>query len=945
MFRALILLICIIHVINGERFPDEVGDWESIAVVTTCTSDPVIPADKGVGDANDRDACAARCEATPACTIWMYKGSDATNHCHYFNEDCDVRGPAGVNVTYESNNQDEIYILKSTAQAQPWRDLFFQLPGNYYCDTEDLASNGQGFELKRTKEACARWCLQFRATCIGFSWRGEAGEGAADVKRCKAFERTCRWVKNTHGRNANVNFDSYLLKGYEWHPNVLTTTPEGRYNGEHIDQLDDPVSYPKFRECGAQRITYSTQTDSRTFAQMSCEDGSTTAGMIHETGYVYYRTTSSNSKCASLCYEWNLNPANSEECRGFNQKTIAGDTNNFKCQLFNCNIYLNSSDTTAEFEVFNPSDTSTIYDQWGYLENFRYPECRGVHKAQHDIDILGDYDITAKAFCSATHSNLLYTYTWSSAHRCANLCKYRFPECMAFHINNDRECKLYRSCVPLVSSYEHTRLWARKDFSNRADGLYNKAKPFLSSSCKDVVGANLFDLFTDVDYDTISCKAKCDEAGNDCAYFEVTEPGTFDCKIWSHCPGGPTEWVDGVSTFTRGTVAYEPLSESAPTPAPTPYTTPAPTPPPECQVSTDCVPENEICDSTQDCIEISCSKHSDCYGNMLPTRLPMCDHKKGYCVDLFSSSCSTLRRCRSIARRKWRQQRSLGKARMKNAEKRQEKREQLALEAIQRLQSSIAQYNDTNTIYVGVKGSETVEVDGSMIGLIDNQNDIFQAIVDARCGSEKDECSFEVVEGARRLEEHGRFLQDQNVTITISYDIDEQVYQDLVDSGYDFGSDNLTQAIAESLNISASQVNLVNNDGEIEVEITVIDDTADGQPIGDDFLEDIENIQNDLTNITDDLVQELGISEEDISLTSVDYCGDRTCTNRGTCVDETGLCDCDPGYQGVDCEIDRTCATDSDCLNGGVCADDKLQCHCNYPFTGPTCSDQVDCSC
>jgi hypothetical protein len=319
----------------------------------------------------------------------------------------------------------------------------------------------------------------------------------------------------------------------------------------------------------------------------------------------------------------------------------------------------------------------------------------------------------------------------------------------------------------------------------------------------------------------------------------------------------------------------------------------------------------------------------------------MCNLKTGYCVDYYASTCNTQKKCRSEAKRKWRKNRAFSKAAVKNNELREEKRRAVSQQTINDLKSQILDLGTTRTVYIGVLGTENVEIDAATLTAVGagNETNLYQSIVDNYCGEANLACTYTVATNRR-------MLADENVTITISYDLDEELYQDLINTGYDFNNQSLVDAIAAELGVDPSEIVIVNNDGTIDIEVTIVDDVPDGEPIGEDFLNDIDNIQDSLSNITSTVVSELGANTNQVSVQGVDYCGDRTCNDAGTCDTATGVCTCPSGYSGVNCEIKHKCDDElpSYCANGGVCAANGLRCHCNFPFYGHKCTNTSPCS-
>lgn len=73
----------------------------------------------------------------------------------------------------------------------------------------------------------------------------------------------------------------------------------------------------------------------------------------------------------------------------------------------------------------------------------------------------------------------------------------------------------------------------------------------------------------------------------------------------------------------------------------------------------------------------------------------------------------------------------------------------------------------------------------------------------------------------------------------------------------------------------------------------------------------------------------------DIILVGVDECPG-TCVNGGACNEDTGYCDCPPGYTGVLCQFQVDTCYMVNCLNGGVCVSGT--CDCPPEWTGIDCT-------
>ena len=73
-----------------------------------------------------------------------------------------------------------------------------------------------------------------------------------------------------------------------------------------------------------------------------------------------------------------------------------------------------------------------------------------------------------------------------------------------------------------------------------------------------------------------------------------------------------------------------------------------------------------------------------------------------------------------------------------------------------------------------------------------------------------------------------------------------------------------------------------------------------------------------------------------------DYCFGQNCSMRGACQNErfSYHCICDPGFTGSDCEIDIDECEGQNCSGHGQCfnIESKFICTCNHGFTGELCN-------
>ena len=76
--------------------------------------------------------------------------------------------------------------------------------------------------------------------------------------------------------------------------------------------------------------------------------------------------------------------------------------------------------------------------------------------------------------------------------------------------------------------------------------------------------------------------------------------------------------------------------------------------------------------------------------------------------------------------------------------------------------------------------------------------------------------------------------------------------------------------------------------------------------------------------------------QEDDEMATADPCRDVVCLNGGTC--SNGLCACESGYTGSQCENYEPCA-EINCQNGGTCQDGT--CDCPFGYGGSLCETQL----
>lgn len=921
---GILILISTLGVALGQPKAHTVGNYTAQAQAARCTGTPVLTADNGVGDAGTLEACAARCEANrPTCEKFAFRGSQ-TNKCHYFGSDCDPVGNQGV--TKGTAFSDAIYAHNDDINAVQLMDFYGDVVVDTRCESNGRITGDHGMGALRTLESCAKQCATtYKNECTGFTYRTS---GSVGNPRCFYHHEGCRRYRVTANWDTGQGgFQSYWFKG-----DTLQ-----HYAGSVPNTVRDRLKVGAFQAkeyagpCFAKSITYGGESSRKAYAKARCSQNAN-FGVLYTSDFDYNQNNGDTwRRCADLCVAWNTNSSNTQECRAFNKIKSGDNAATFKCELIDCGPYPRPNPQNS-INVFNPGDSNTPDDKWGFLDDATTPSCRGNFVDQHDQEIMNSYDAYSENVCVGT---AISHTDFTTAIECATKCSTsngNGKSCVAFSFRPKvNKCHTWSRCELDTATSQSVQdvVYLKKFYLDHVTGI---RRDFLSvnpgETCAANPGAVLNRTLTpgvvNLDYCTKACYE--DNAAN-CEFFEFD---STTCKIWADCGGSP-----GVDAAALGNL-YEPVPVGQTLP-PSPQITQAPTPTPECIASSDCtsISGQDICTKSSECERVECSSHEQCFGYVRFGKLPICDFKFGICTDFFNSNCNSVRRCRSQARKKWKRRRAFAKSRLKNEEARAEKRRQFTLEAIQDLEVAV---NTSSSVYITVEGTEVVEIGSGTLGAVNDTDALYEAMVSSYCGDAVEECSYTITGGlpARR-----RALQDENVTIVITYEVDENLYQDLVNTGFDFDNSNFTQAVADELGIDVNLVEISGVNGTIEIEVSIVDEAPDGEPIGDSLIEDITTIQESLENITSTVIDEVGANATQIDVEELDLCGDRQCNNQGKCSSSTGICSCAPGYGGINCEEKSICGDEAAdyCKFGGECRPDGLACHCVYPHYGFRCGE------
>ena len=917
----LLLLLCVVFVVSSKGHITDhnslyLDGWTMAILHSKCSGAALVGPDGGDDGSNTVEACARKCEELgPSCASFGYIGNSGSK-CHYYSTSCDINNPkrSGSKVVYGTHLDHAIYMRSSELDNHLYKDII-NIEKNHDLNkrcTRGKIKGDRGHDDRGTLESCFKNCFEkYKGQCVSVSYKWKTRTGTQS--KCFYNNNKCTKFEKKNGWTSSSSYRTYWLDGYMQEPTTMTSDAQEQYEHGNFE------GWTVNGQCPIKKLVWTSSSQRMSNAKLRCPDfdvPGVTNGLLNTSLYVYNKNIHEIDVCAKECLDWNggLNQTN-YECRSFNMEMESADSDNFRCTLYSCDPWTREEDRHVSLY-----SSGRYFDSWGFMDNFISSECSGNFKTEPQRGVDTDYKTIMGKVCDSSKSIEITSYQKCSVTQAHQYCLVNWDKCMALTIDSEsRTCRLYSTCIPVDSPDTHDTLWLKTRFG--AQHLY-------VSENKQCNGGYL-NIHSD---EVVSqCLNLCDNTDG-CKFFEMTSTG--DCELFD----------DTCSlSDTVGSVVYKMINPGE-TPSPTPAGTPIPDNVPECFATSECIGDDKICTKDLLCETIPCSKHEDCYntGLYLPNRLAGCNLKKRVCEDLGESWCGTMRRCRSLARKKWRDNHMLSRAAMRSIGSGKSKKRQAAEQIVQDAQVMVAGGEFTSSVYVGVLGREDVEIDtNTLLLMVGNESMLYESIVTNFCGDASIGCNYTLsINPTRRL------LQDENVTITITYDIDGDLYQDLINSGYQFGSNNLTDAIAADLGLNASDVVLVDNGGIIEVEITIVDDSSDGEPIGDELIGEIESIQENLNNITQQVIEDIGGNDTTVLLNEVDYCGSRACNSVGTCNATSGYCDCNPGHQGINCEISRICNhTVGYCANGGNCSDDGLQCHCVYPYKGVDCTESVNCGC
>lgn len=348
-----------------------------------------------------------------------------------------------------------------------------------------------------------------------------------------------------------------------------------------------------------------------------------------------------------------------------------------------------------------------------------------------------------------------------------------------------------------------------------------------------------------------------------------------------------------------------------------------------CAASADCAGA-QVCSAEGYCVQPrACVQHADCVGALLPGRLPYCAPSTLLCEDVYAGTCTSEITCNEKHKRASTLRNKLGAitqtAALVNITQ--------ARHTVQRIYTEfLATTNVTQQVGTYIDGTETASLPATLFANYGDTPTLLAHIRDIVCPAAiRELCTVDLP--TRRV------LQDSGlITVQVTYSISSEVFDTLAANGTSFSDGGAFEsALAAALNVTTEEITLTAQAGTLVVEYVVAQEATGLDPVANDAIAALQEVEQDLSILTAQVTQELGLAAMDIQSSSIDYCAGRDCNGRGTCDPLTGICECtDTNYWGVNCETPVDCA-------GGTKSPTSAYCICTYPAYGLRCTQTVSC--
>lgn len=349
-----------------------------------------------------------------------------------------------------------------------------------------------------------------------------------------------------------------------------------------------------------------------------------------------------------------------------------------------------------------------------------------------------------------------------------------------------------------------------------------------------------------------------------------------------------------------------------------------------CIQTSDC-PSEQYCGVEEFCVnQKACTTHADCIGEFVTGRLAYCDSTLAVCHDKYEGTCSSLNECNFKHSKIKANANKLGSVSqtvyLSNVTK--------AREAVFRMYTELYDTTSvTQTLDTFIDGTDEVTINSDLFTNYGDDTALLDHIKSIVCPAEVvDLCSIGTT-SRRRLRE----LQSE-ITVEVTYSLDSTLFESLVANGTTFSDGSeFEQALADALGVNTSDIVLTAASGTLSVEYVVSQEATGDDPLSEENIAALQDVENDLTTITNTIITDLNINVNSINTQEVDYCNGRDCNGRGTCDPNTGICNCtDTDYWGINCETLVSC-------NNGTKATGRAYCFCDYPEYGQRCENTKDC--
>lgn len=229
-------------------------------------------------------------------------------------------------------------------------------------------------------------------------------------------------------------------------------------------------------------------------------------------------------------------------------------------------------------------------------------------------------------------------------------------------------------------------------------------------------------------------------------------------------------------------------------------------------------------------------------------------------------------------------------------------------------------FNDTadKFLTIKVKHVEKFLINMQAVNELGNNTVLADEVSSLRCGTGVALCTTTVQNSVgRRMLQIGGFA-----TVETTYDILETQLSSI--DGLSIKNETFESTLKTNLGVS-NDLNITSLGSVVDIVVQMEGAVAD-DPLGTDYIDDTNNL--DLRFI---VLSQVNILDDYVRSPVINLCPtNRTCTGRGTCNSDTGICACNGNFWGIECETTCECVNDGECRNA--------YCHCGFPYFGLRCS-------